>query len=416
MPERSGSAGGPLGGSLQTLTLAPQLQTAVASGHPWIYRDHLPRHSLEDGQVVEIKAGGAAAYGVYSASGAIAVRLYGGAPPDRVTVQGRVADALALRAKLMSAGTDCYRLVNGEGDRLPGLSVDRYGRYAVVKRYASGLDEVAQVVAKEMGTRQKLRGVVERVAVPQGRSGGEDSGKRALVPLWGEPPPPKLTVTENSLSFEVDLWHGQKSGAFLDQRENRQLVREHSDGRRVLNLFAYTGGFSIYALAGGAAHVTSVDVAEAALASIEPTLGLNGLPVERHTATVADVFESLPRWAAAAEGDPDGAASQRYDLVIVDPPSLANNAEQRRRAQRAYLRLNRDAFRLVAPGGLLASASCTAQVSPESFKQALAEAAQAAGVSAQVVAERGHAVDHPVPLAFPEGRYLKFVLLRVLPA
>lgn len=205
------------------------------------------------------------------------------------------------------------------------------------------------------------------------------------------------------------MWRGQKSGAFLDQRENRALVREHSSGRRVLNLFAYNGGFSVYALAGGAEHVTSVDLAEPALAAIEPNLALNQLAPARHSSEVADVFEALPRWAAAEVPD------RRYDLVIVDPPSLANNAEQRRRAQRAYMRLNRDAMRLVSPGGLLASASCTAQVSPESFKQALTEAAQAAGVNAQVVSERGHAVDHPVPLAFPEGRYLKFVLLRVLP-
>ncbi|HZJ08203.1 MAG TPA: class I SAM-dependent rRNA methyltransferase [Trueperaceae bacterium] len=421
-------AGARLTGAQPALTLAPQLQPAVASGHPWIYRDHLPRHALVDGQVVKVTAGTAAAYGIYSATGAIGVRLYGTTAPDRALIEQRVADAVALRAELMSDGTDCYRLLNGEGDRLPGVVVDRYGRYAVLKRYSSGLDEVTAVVAKELGTRLKLRGVVERSAAESGRGG--ERGERSLVALWGEPPPPRLTVRENGLDFEVDLWRGQKSGAFLDQRENRSLVREHSAGRRVLNLFAYTGGFSVYALAGGAAHVTSVDLAEPALDTIAPTLAANALPAARHSAVVADVFENLPHWAAAAAaaatnagdlpagGEPDGGSenevSGRYDLVIVDPPSLANNAEQRRRAQRAYLRLNRDALRLVTPGGLLATASCTAQVSPEAFKQALADAALAAGVSAQVVAERGHAVDHPVPLAFPEGRYLKFVLLRVL--
>src|SRR5690606_28145400 len=146
-----------------------------------------------------------------------------------------------------------------------------------------------------------------------------------------------------------------------------------------------------------------------------------GLDEQRHTSKVADVFESLPGWAADAarlgrEDRSGGGRAERCDLAIVDPPCLADRAGHRRRAPRAYLRLNRDAFNLVTPGGLLATASCTAQVSPESFKQAVAEAAQAAGVSAQVVAERGHAVDHPVPLAFPEGRYLKFMLLRVLPS
>lgn len=409
-------AGGDGGAAVPTLTLAAKLETAVGSGHPWLYRDHLPKHALADGQQVRVTAGKAHAYGVYSANGAIGVRLYGSEPPHKRLVEARVAQALDLRADLLHGDTDAYRLVNGEGDGLPGLVVDRYGRYAVVKRYASGLDEVAAVAAAVAGSRLRLRGVVERV-----ESG---AGDRDLRPLWGEAPPPRLTVEENGLRLEVDLLHGQKSGAFLDQRENRKLVGEHSAGRRVLNLFAYTGGFSVYALAGGAEHVTSVDLAAPALDEIAPTLRLNSLPTERHTATVADIFDALPKWAERAQleggvpGDETALGSRggRYDLVIVDPPSLANDAQQRRRAQRAYVRLNRDALRLVTPGGLLASASCTAQVSPESFKQALAEAAQAAGVSAQVVAERGHAVDHPVPLAFPEGRYLKFVLLRVLPS
>ena len=365
---------------------------------------------------MRVTAGNAAAYGIYSQTGAIAVRLYGPELPDHELIVRRIAEALSLRDEAFgttagarpAADSDAYRLVNGEGDRLPGLVIDRYGRYAVIKRYASGLDDVIGLGAKEVGVRLKLRGVVERVSSGREARNGEAVAPPTLQPLWGEAPPPQLTIRENGLRFEIDPWHGQKSGAFLDQRENRALVREHSNGRRVLNLFAYHGGFSVYALAGGAEHVTSVDIAAPAVAAIAPNLALNDLPAERHDSQAIDVFEALPRWAA------DDAAA-RYDLVIVDPPSLANNAEQRRRAQRAYFRLNRDAFKLVTPGGLLASASCTAQVSSESFKQTLAEAAAAAGVSAQIIAERGHALDHPVPLAFPEGRYLKFVLLRVLP-
>src|SRR5690606_35856149 len=153
-------AGGQVASSLPTLSLVPQLQGAVASGHPWIYRDHLPKHSLDDGQVVKVTAGAASSYGIYSQKGAIGVRLYGTVPPDRNLVKSRVEAALALRDQLLNSTTDCYRLLNGEGDRLPGVVVDRYGRYAVLKRYASGLDDVVEVVAKELGTRLKLRGVV----------------------------------------------------------------------------------------------------------------------------------------------------------------------------------------------------------------------------------------------------------------
>lgn len=382
----------------------------MASGHPWIYRDNLPKHDLPDGCIVKVVSNGTEAHGVYASEGAIGVRLFGTRPPDRALVHDRVVAAGRLRADLIDSDTDAYRVVNGEGDYLPGIVLDRYGRYGILKSYAPGLQAVAEQVAAEAGKLLKLRGVAERAPAERAPAGrglaarGEEDDR--LHAVWGEAPPPQLTVTENGLRFEVDVKHGQKSGAFLDQRENRALVRSVASGARVLNLFAYTGGFSVYALAGGAESVVSVDIAKPALATIERTLSLNDLEPARHTPLVADVFDFLPRWLKDSE---------RYDVVIVDPPSMANSADQRRRAQRAYLRLNRDAMRLVAPGGLLATASCTAQVSPDAFRQVVADAARAAGVRAQIVAERGHAVDHPVPVSFPEGRYLKFLLLRVLP-
>jgi 23S rRNA (cytosine1962-C5)-methyltransferase len=226
-----------------------------------------------------------------------------------------------------------------------------------------------------------------------------------LEPLWGELPPPEETVFEHGLRFQADLYRGQKTGLFLDHRDHRQWLRGVAAGRRVLNLFSYTGAFGVYALAGGAAEVLSVDIAEGAVQQAHRTVALNGLEVDRHEPWAADVFELLPRLAERRE---------RYDLVVLDPPSLARNAEQRRRAQRAYLRLNRSAFRVVEPGGMLVTASCTAQVAPEAFQRVVAEAAQAAGVRAQLIVERGQPLDHPVPTSFPEGRYLKFLAYRVL--
>ncbi|MFA5568090.1 MAG: class I SAM-dependent rRNA methyltransferase [Trueperaceae bacterium] len=395
-------------GDQPTLRVAPGLEAALRSGHPWLYRNHLPEHRLKGGEWVRVEAGRAAAYGLYDANGAIGVRLFG---PERLTpaaLARRVEEALELRAELPSAGNDAYRLLHGEGDFLPGIVCDRYGRYAVMKSYAPSLDALLPDVAKEIGTRLRLKGVVLRS--DRDDSGGdeaEDGGRPAhdLTALWGEAPPPELTVSENHLRFVADPWHGQKTGMFLDQRDNRQLVRSLAAGRRVLNLFAYQGGFSVYALAGGARSVVSVDVSRAALGAAEENVRLNGPFEGEHSALAADVFASLPVWA---EAEP------RYDLVILDPPSLANAVTQRRRAWRAYLKLNRDALRLVAPGGLLVTSSCTAQVGPEAFKEVVAEAALAAGVRAQVVAENGHAIDHPVPLSFPEGRYLKFLALRVL--
>lgn len=384
-----------------TLDLGPSLESALASGHPWVYRNHLPRHTLRTGEWVRLQAGRASAFGIYDEDGGIGVRLFRReAPADAAWLRARVDDALALRRSLTERAsphhpdaTDAYRLLYGEGDFLPGITADRYGRFAVLKAYSEGVAELLPTVARMLGGALRLKGVVAR-------------GEEGLEPLWGELPPPEETVLEHGLRFHADLYRGQKTGLFLDHREHRQLLRGMAAGRRVLNLFSYTGAFSVYALAGGAAQAVSVDIAEAAVQQAHRMVALNGLDPERHEPWAADVFDLLPRLAERDE---------RYDLVILDPPSLARKAEQRRRAQRAYLRLNRAAFRVVEPGGYLATASCTAQVSPEAFQRVVAEAALAAGVRAQLVVEGGQPLDHPVPTSFPEGRYLKFLVYRVLP-
>ena len=375
---------------LATLRLERALEGALASGHPWVYRNHLPAHRLQTGDWVRLVAGRAEAVGVYDAEGQVAVRLFARERiPTAADLAARVAEALALRRRLLPPETDAYRLLFGEGDFLPGLVADRYGRYLVVKTYSAGVRRaVLPGVVKALGRALRPRGIALR-------------DEEGLRPLYGEPPPPELTVRERGLRFVANLHAGQKTGLFLDQRENRQKVRELAAGARVLNLFAYNGGFSVYALAGGAAFVRSVDVSAAALRDAERNVAQNGF-AERHEAVVADVFEFLPRH------------DERYDLVVVDPPALARKKAQRRAALRAYARLNALALARVRPGGLLATASCTAQVSPEAFREALAEAARRAGVRARIVHEAGHAPDHPLRPEFPEGRYLKFAVLQVL--
>lgn len=382
--------------SLATLNLGPSLESALASGHPWIYRNHLPRHRLQTGDWVRLEAGREVAHGLYDADGAIAVRVYRReAVPDGPFLEQRVAEALELRRPLVErTDTDAYRLLYGEADYLPAIVADRYGRFAVVKTYSPSVVPLLPVVARKLASELGLKGVVRR-------AGAE------LEALWGELPPPELSVHENGLRFRADLRRGQKTGLFLDQRDNRALVRALAHGRHVLNLFSYTGAFSIYALAGGASSALSVDVAEGALEQAQRGVEDNGLPGERHATVAADVFTYLPELVRRG---------QRFGLVVLDPPALARSAEQRRRAQRVYLKLNRAAFQVVAPGGLLATSSCTSQISPDAFQRLVTDAARAAGVRAQLIADRGQPLDHPVPSSFPEARYLKFLIYRVLAA
>ena len=374
---------------LKTVRLSPKLEPALKSGHPWLYRNHLPAHKLQMGDWVRAEAGAVSRIGLFDAEGAIGLRFFDAqGVPDRTWTEDRVKTALKLRS-LITSDTDAYRLLYGEGDHLPGLVADRYGRFVVLKTYAESVEALLPEVTRALSKQLKLKGVVRRT------SGGLDA-------LWGEPPPPELTVSEHGLKFIANLYEGQKTGLFLDQRENRQTVRELAGGRRVLNLFSYNGGFSVYALAGGAASVRSVDIAEAANRDAERNAQLNGF-AERHEAVTADVFELLKLYANRGE---------HFDLVILDPPSLAHNKASRRAAERAYRRLNKLAFRVVEPGGLLVSSSCTSQISPELFRRILMDAAFEASASAQIIHEAGHALDHPVPLAFPEGRYLKFMVMR----
>lgn len=378
--------------SLPTLNLGANMETPLGSGHPWIYRNHLPRHDLSTGDWVRLEAGRASAVGIFDAEGAIGVRLFGrDTVPTRTDIARRVEQAVALRASVAARDTDCYRVLFGEGDYLPGITVDRYGRYLTVATYSEGVETVLPDVVRALGKELRPRGIVRR-------RGGD------LDVLFGERPPPEVTVTEHGLRFLANLYEGQKTGLFLDHRENRATVRERSGGAHVLNLFSYTGAFSVYALAGGAARVVSVDVAGPALDDATRNVELNGFQADRHATLQADAFDVPTR----------SEFHEAFDVVVVDPPSLARSKAQRRNAVRAYERLNADAMRCVKPGGLLATASCTSQVDPETFRAVLSAAADRAGVRAQIVHEAGHAADHPVPVSFPEGRYLKFVMVRIL--
>jgi 23S rRNA (cytosine1962-C5)-methyltransferase len=287
--------------------------------------------------------------------------------------------------------------VYGEGDGLPGITVDLYNSFAVIATYSESVRVLVPWVVTALREVVPVTGILERL--PRDEQATDDKVRL----LWGEQPPPDLVIEEHGLKFRANLRAGQKTGLFLDHRENRHFLEPWSYGKRVLNCFSYTGAFSVYAAWGGASEVVSCDVAPAAAEDARANFALNGFNPANYEFAVEDCFALLERYAVAG---------RQFDLIILDPPSFATSKKQLHGAVRAYKRLNQLALRCLVPDGLLASASCTSQVSPDAFRAMLAEAAEAANTRLQIIHDAGQPVDHPVPSHFPEGRYLKFMLCR----
>jgi len=381
---------------LPVLNLPAGLKARLGRGHPWVYRNQVTLEpELASGAWVQVRCGGFSAVGLWDAHSAIAVRLYSRhSVPDSGWVAGRVAEAWEARAPVRAGATTGYRWVYGESDGLPGIVVDLYGEFAVIQTYAESVERLVPWVADALNAHTPLQGILCRPA------GGE------LKPVWGRLPPSDLTIEEHGLLFGANLFSGQKTGLFFDQRENRRTLAGWCQGQAVLDCFCYSGGFSVYACRGGAASITACDASAGAVEAARGNLTLNGFDRPQHSFLTEDCFQLLDRL---------GGERRRFGVVILDPPSFARDRQSRHAAVRAYIRLNRLALGCVEPGGLLASASCTSQVSPVEFHQALAEAARQAGRRLLILHDAGQAVDHPVPAHFPEARYLKFVVSRVLP-
>ncbi len=372
--------------------VSPAAAASVKAGHPWVFRGS--ERAPEPGTVVEIVGPEDRSLGWgLSDEGPIAVRVLGRGRPEAVArvLAERILRADAVRVRLLPADTDAYRAVAGAGDGLPGIVVDRYADLAVLRVYAAAwlpwLDEVVASVARLAWVRTVYRRLgVQRV---DAQRGGDV--------LHGPEVPEQLVVQEHGVKMLVRPREGQKTGLFLDQREHRALVQRWSSGRVVVNLFAYTGGFSVAAALGGAAHVTTVDLAPEAVADARENFRLNGLDPDDHAFEVSDAFA----WA------PDG----RPDLVVVDPPSLAHDKERLGAARSAYRKLHRRIGPWVPRDGLLATSSCTSRMSRAAWRDAVVEGLLAAGSWSWHWCSH-EPVDHPVAAGHPEGEYLKFGLLR----
>jgi 23S rRNA (cytosine1962-C5)-methyltransferase len=393
-----------------TLELQKDLGRHLRAGHPWVFRKAVERgpKGLAAGAIVDVvEQGRFVARGYWDPHSAIAVRILtreSAEVVDSAFWRRRLARAVALRSELVH-GTTGYRLVHGESDGLPGVIVDRYGRFAVLKLYSAGLTPHRGAIVEALRAEvADLAGVYGRDEIPRDEEADEERPQGRV--LWGAEPPERIEIDEHGMKLLVDVRRGQKTGLFLDQRENRRLVRDLARGRAAaLNCFSYTGGFSVAAALGGVPHVVSVDVDEDAIALARENFRLNGIDPAGHAFAAEDAFDLLAR--CKREG-------RRFDLVICDPPAFAKSQKAVEGAVAGYASLNRAALAVLEPRGLLVTASCSARVSAEQFYDAVKEAAYKARVELQLVEERRQPPDHPVSPQFREGRYLKcFVYRRV---
>jgi 23S rRNA (cytosine1962-C5)-methyltransferase len=388
------------------LHVTPAAERALRSGHPWVFDQAIVKqsHAGRPGDLAAIfdAQHRFLAIGLYDPDSAIRVRILQHRQPaaiDDAWFAARLRTAAAIRAPLNVQHTNGYRLVNGENDHLPGLVVDRYAGTLVLKLYTvAWLPHLAPVVAALQAVQpferlvlrfsRNLDALMASHGLRDGQilSGAADSGP--------------VVFMENCLTFAADVVHGHKTGFFFDQRDNRAHVRALASGCRALDLFAYSGGFSVYAAAGGATSVTSVDVSAPALEAAAANWVLNRadphVAAAAHHAIVADVFDYL---AEAHD------RHERFDLLIVDPPAFAKSASEVERALAAYARLTRLAVQILRSGGILVSASCSSRVTPAAFFDTITRSAQQAGRPLREIRRSGHALDHPI--AFPEGAYLK---------
>lgn len=373
----------------------------LKQGYPWIYRDwlsDLPAAPVGSRAVIWDKDGKLLAFGMYDPTGPLAVRVCGG-DGEKLNddlILNRFEAALSLRRILFDKCTTGFRLFNGEGDGLPGLTCDLYADHAVLK--LDGDTPAAfwnvDAIADWLTDRLPVTNVFLKF-----RSDAKTRGR----PVRGETPAEPVEFLENSHRFAANLVEGQKTGFFFDQRDNRARIGQLAKDKSVLNLFAYTGGFSIYAGANGAKDVTSVDLAKPALEDAKKNWLLNGLPQDRHQTIAIDVFQFL---------EDARKAKRLWDLVIVDPPSFAPAARHVEKATASYQTLFTAALGVVAAGGVIALSSCSSHISPQMFYELTEFAVSKARRRATVLGVFGQPADHPFPLVCKELQYLKFLLLQ----
>lgn len=404
---------------MTTIILKPHKEESLKRFHPWVFSGAIARVLLdashtasapEEGELVRVESAQGETLGVgHWQVGSIAVRILAFGvqelPADfweqRIRAAYRVRESLGL----IRTDNNTFRLIHGEGDFLPGLIVDVYADTAVVQAHSVGMHRCREVIAQTIAT------VVPQVQNVYYKS---DDTLPFKAPVEGDkvgylirntsPEGEEFWSVENGLEFRIDWLRGQKTGFFVDQRENRALVERYAANKEVLNMFCYTGGFSLYALRGGAKRVDSVDVSQKAIDLVNANVAHNFPKAKNHTAVTADAFEYL-----AAQKN----AGRTFDLIILDPPAFAKHRDAVKNALRGYQRINAKAIEMIRPGGILFTFSCSQAVDKEAFRLAVFSAAASVGRKVRILHQLHQPQDHPINIYHPEGEYLKGLVLYI---
>ena len=393
-----------------TASLKPYKEESLAGGHLWIFSGALqqPPHWVEAGGLLDVKSstGQFVARGYYNPRTDIAIRILTRNSEEEINLDflcQRIRQAVELRQVFHSNVTNAYRLINAEGDGLPGLVVDRYAEILVVQIHTLGMERLRPLLIEALMAETGTHGILLRNDGQARQREGLEVEEQPVVAAGTVPT--RVTVRENNLLFVVDPWEGQKTGFFLDQRDKRQSLCKYSRGKRVLNCFSYTGGFSVYAaLSDPTTRTVSVDISAPAIEAARQHFVLNGLDPNQHEFHTADVFDYLE--AARQSGE-------QFDIVVLDPPAFAKTQSARTQALKAYRRLNLLGMQVLRPGGILLSCSCSGAISMDDLLGTISQSAQRLQRSAQLLESYTHGVDHPIHRAMPETAYLKTVFCRV---
>jgi 23S rRNA (cytosine1962-C5)-methyltransferase len=377
-------------------------EKSVLHRHPWLFSGALQdvKKGIASGETVNIVSAGSKilAKGAYSPDSQIRVRIWTFDPAEEIDAEfftRRISNAINLRKRFISPEDNACRLINAESDGLPGVIVDRYANFLVCQFLSAGADRYKQEIVQQLQEMISPTGIYERSDV-------EIREKEGLKPytglIAGAEPPELIPVNQGGIKFLVDVRKGHKTGMYLDQHDNRNIVRELAKDKEVLNCFAYTGGFAFAAFLGGATKITNIESSADAISMIMKQAALNGIADDKLENVQGDVFAVLRQYREE---------ERKFDLVILDPPKFVSSADQLKRGCRGYKDINLIAMQLLRENGLLVTFSCSGHLSPELFQKIVADAAIDAKREVRMIASLGQPADHPVALNFPEGRYLK---------